>query len=90
MGRPPASVGTAVLLTATVVGCAIELSGGWSEAWPSPRAAGEIDAENRTNAKAIPVSLIGHDSIVEGAGANACGWKNYRNIKQKQLIPQDA
>ena len=36
------------------------------------------------------MSLMGHDSLIGGSGAAACGWKDYRNIEQKQLIPQDA
>jgi hypothetical protein len=28
--------------------------------------------------------------MLERPGTAACNWKNYRNIKQKQLIPQDA
>jgi len=28
--------------------------------------------------------------LIKGPVAAACGWKNYRNITQKQFIPQDA
>jgi hypothetical protein len=57
---------------------------------PWQRGTAEIQLENKTIVRVTPMSLMGHDSLIGGSGAAACGWKDYRNIEQKQLIPQDA